>query len=202
MRIIIVAAGPSEEVPLLKPFLFENTRVVGVDGGIATLVDQGIDFDQAIGDFDSLGHIPTGAILHPAEKDETDLELALRYVYEQEDVTEVLIFGATGGRLDMTLQNVYLLKQFPSARLVTKREEVRFLQQGQYAIQSDQYHYLSFIPLVPTRLTLQGVKYPLMNHDVPIGGSLTVSNEWTNHGPAEVTVHAGEVIVLRSLSDH
>ncbi|AFS70877.1 MULTISPECIES: thiamine diphosphokinase [Exiguobacterium] len=201
MRIIIVAAGPSEEVPLLKPFLFENTRVIGVDGGIATLVDQGIDFDLAIGDFDSLGHIPTGAILHPAEKDETDLELALRYVYEHYEVTELLIFGATGGRIDMTLQNVYLLKQFPEARLVTKQADVRFLPEGRYEIEAEQYHYLSFIPLVSTVLTLCGVKYPLMEQTVPVGGSLTVSNEWTRQRVADIRVQKGEILMIRSLAD-
>lgn len=202
MRAVIVAAGPVEDIPSLTPFIEENTVVIAVDGGVATLVQQGLAFDLAIGDFDSLGYTPEGAVIHPAEKDETDLELALRHVSEQYEVTDVLIFGATGGRLDMTLQNVYLLKQFPAARLVTKREEVRFLQEGHDQIKADQYHYLSFIPLVPTRLTLRGVKYPLTDHDVPVGGSLTVSNEWTDHQLADVTVHTGEVIVLRSLSDN
>lgn len=201
MRVVIVAAGPTEDIPSLKPFLDEKTVIIAVDGGVTELAQQGLAFDLAIGDFDSLGYKPEGAIIHPAEKDETDLELALRHVSQQYEATEVFIFGATGGRLDMTLQNVYLLKQFPAVRLMTKREEVRFLQPGTYEIEADGFHYLSFIPLVPTRLTLRGVKYPLTNHDVPVGGSLTVSNEWTQHGVANVTVHTGEVIALRSLSD-
>jgi len=201
MRVVIVAAAPAEDIPSLQPFMEKKPVVIAVDGGVTVLAQQGLAFDLAIGDFDSLGYKPEGAIIHPAEKDETDLELALRYVSQHYEATEVLVFGATGGRLDMTLQNVYLLKQFPLVRLMTKREEVRFLQQGQYDIEADRYHYLSFIPLVPTRLTLQGVKYPLTQQDVPVGGSLTVSNEWANQEPAKVTVHTGEVIALRSLSD-
>lgn len=196
MRVLIVAAGPVEDVPTLAPFVKDKTMIIGVDGGIATLVEQGLDFDVAIGDFDSLGYVPDGGLLHPAEKDETDLELALRYATEQAAGAELLIFGATGGRLDMTLQNVYLLKQFPMARLVTKREDVRYWKTGQYELASEGYHYLSFIPLVRSNLTLRGVKYPLTEHPVPVGGSLTVSNEWV--GVAQVTVVEGEVLVLRT----
>ncbi|WP_214846506.1 thiamine diphosphokinase [Exiguobacterium sp. s193] len=196
MRVLIVAAGPIEDVPALAPFITDQTTVIGVDGGIATLAEQGLDCDVAIGDFDSLGYVPDGGLLHPAEKDETDLELALRYANEHHAGAELLIFGASGGRLDMTLQNVYLLKQFPAARLVTKREDVRYWRVGQYELASEGYHYLSFIPLVPSNLTLRGVKYPLTEHPVPVGGSLTVSNEW--NGVAQVTVTEGEVLVLRT----
>jgi len=201
MRIVIIAAGPVADVPEIMPYVDEDTYVIGVDAGMETARARGVECDVLIGDFDSLGYTPRGAIVHPPEKDFTDLELALIHAKGRDASAELLLFGATGGRLDMTLQNVYLLKQFPRARLVTNREDVRFLGTGHHAVEADQYHYLSFIPLVPTLLTLRGVKYPLTSHEVPVGGSLTVSNEWTDRQLADVTVETGEVIMIRSLSD-
>ena len=200
MRTILVCAGPKEEVPDLQAFCQPDDFIVGVDGGVQTIESFGLTCDLTIGDFDSLGYVPEGAIVHPAEKDETDLELALRTVSEMERDEEIIIVGATGGRLDMTVQNVYLLKRYPQARLVTKREEVRYLAAGTYAVEAGSYHYLSFIPLVPSTLSLSGVKYPLDAHPVPVGGSLTVSNEW-RVAQAEVELHQGELLMMRTIKE-
>ena len=200
MRAILVCAGPQEEVPDLRKFCQPGDFIVGVDGGVQTVESFGLICDMTIGDFDSLGYVPEGAIVHPAEKDETDLELALRTVSEREQHEEIIIIGATGGRLDMTVQNVYLLKQYPEARLVTKREEVRYLAVGSYAVEAESYHYLSFIPLVPSILSLAGVKYPLDTHPVPVGGSLTVSNEW-RASEAKIELHQGELLMMRTLKE-
>ncbi len=200
MRTILVCAGPQEEVPDLRTFCQTDDFIVGVDGGVQTIESFGLTCNMTIGDFDSLGYVPEGAIVHPAEKDETDLELALRTVSEMERGEAIIIVGATGGRLDMTVQNVYLLKQYPEARLVTKREEVRYLAAGTYPVEAGSYHYLSFIPLVPSNLSLSGVKYPLDKHSVPVGGSLTVSNEWSA-SEAKVELHQGELLMMRTLKE-
>jgi thiamine pyrophosphokinase len=54
---------------------------------------------------------------YPAEKDQTDLELALDYAIQQ-GFREILIIGALGGRLDQTLGNLSLLT---NPRLSTPR---------------------------------------------------------------------------------
>ncbi|WP_313122580.1 thiamine diphosphokinase [Exiguobacterium sp.] len=200
MRAILVCAGPQEEVPDLRMLCQSSDFIIGVDGGVQTIELFGLTCDMTIGDFDSLGYVPEGAIVHPAEKDETDLELALRTVSEMKRFDDTIIVGATGGRLDMTVQNVYLLKQYPEARLLTKREEVRYLAVGSYAVEAESYHYLSFIPLVPSILSLAGVKYPLDMHPVPVGGSLTVSNEWST-SEATVELHQGELLMMRTLKE-
>lgn len=195
MRIVIIAAGPASEVPELSSCLEDDTYVIGVDGGIATAQARGVDCDVLIGDFDSLGYRPRGAVVHPPEKDFTDLELALSHANGVDAEAEMLIFGATGGRLDMTLQNVYLLRRYKQARLISKGGDVRYMGPGHFELEKEGHDYLSFIPLVETELSLSGVKYPLDNRIVPVGGSLTVSNEW--EGIARITVHSGEVIALR-----
>ena len=56
--------------------------VIAVDGGFASLEAAGCVPDLALGDFDSLGFVPEGVPvkLFPAEKDASDMELALEEI--------------------------------------------------------------------------------------------------------------------------
>ena len=89
--------------------------VIAADGGYAALASRGITPDLIIGDFDSLAPDLLGAVSdHPnvirssAEKDDTDMMLAVRYGLEQGYETFV-INGGLGGRLDQTLANIQIL---------------------------------------------------------------------------------------------
>ena len=70
----------------------------------------------AVGDFDSVTEEERQVIQKRAlrfvqaqpEKDDTDLELALLTIFEQNPQAEVTIFGALGGRIDHMLANVFL----------------------------------------------------------------------------------------------
>ena len=70
----------------------------------------------AVGDFDSVTAEERQVIQKRAqhfvqarpEKDDTDLELALLTIFEQNPQAEVTIFGALGGRIDHMLANVFL----------------------------------------------------------------------------------------------
>lgn len=70
----------------------------------------------AVGDFDSVTEEERQVIQKRAqhfvqarpEKDDTDLELALLTIFEQNSQAQVTIFGALGGRIDHMLANVFL----------------------------------------------------------------------------------------------
>ena len=70
----------------------------------------------AVGDFDSVTAEERQVIRKYAqhfvqarpEKDDTDLELALLTIFEQNPQAAVTIFGALGGRIDHMLANVFL----------------------------------------------------------------------------------------------
>ena len=83
-------------------------------------VDAGFKFkDQlkdkkvlaVVGDFDSLGSAPNGEniVTLNAEKNFTDGEYAIRYAVEN-GATEVVIYGAFGGKIEHILGNIALLK--------------------------------------------------------------------------------------------
>ena len=90
--------------------------IVCADSGLeaARLLNQDVDF--FMGDFDSVSDdtlkefmkSKAEYIRYPEEKDETDTELVINWVVEN-GATEIIILGATGGRLDHLLANINLL---------------------------------------------------------------------------------------------
>lgn len=92
--------------------------VIAVDGGLAHLKDAGVEPDMAIGDFDSLGYVPTGMRVtrFSPDKDKSDMELALRRAKSMR-YEDVYVYGGLGGRLDHTLANLQLFAQFSEAGL-------------------------------------------------------------------------------------
>lgn len=85
----------------------EGDYVIAADAGLAALDAMGIIPDLAVGDFDSLGHIPKfeRIICHPKEKDDTDTALSLAEGIKRGYRTFV-IYGGLGGRLDHTMANL------------------------------------------------------------------------------------------------
>ena len=110
---LVGAAPEAGAAPRVSPGDF----VVAADGGLSHLRHWGVQPDLVIGDFDSLqGDLPGGVpcVICPAEKDSTDMELALEEGLRR-GFRRFEFLGASGGRPDHTFANVQLLVK--SARL-------------------------------------------------------------------------------------
>ncbi|MCL2530928.1 MAG: thiamine diphosphokinase [Oscillospiraceae bacterium] len=86
--------------------------IIAADGGLHHLQAWGVQVDRLVGDMDSLGELPLGIPFkrYPAEKDDTDLALALELGL-QAGYTRFIFSGCTGGRADHMFANVQLLVQ-------------------------------------------------------------------------------------------
>ena len=62
---------------LARP-LEKDDYILAADGGLKHTRKLGIEPNEIIGDFDSLGFTPPGAEVFPVEKDDTDAMLAVR----------------------------------------------------------------------------------------------------------------------------
>ena len=79
--------------------------------------EENLPLALAVGDFDSVTAEERQVIRKYAqhfvqarpEKDDTDLELALLTIFEQNPQAQVTIFGALGGRIDHMLANAFYL---------------------------------------------------------------------------------------------
>lgn len=191
-EVYIVAGGPSDLMPNLRIYDNPSVQWVGVDRGVYYLLQHNIIPRIAVGDFDSIPQNEWEKVRefinqiyqYRPEKDETDMELALMWAKEQKPDC-IKIFGATGGRLDHFLANVFMITNYQADKLTTiemidKYNIISFFKPGKYQVSKDEEKkYISFLPLTPTveKLTLSGFKYPLIHANVPFGSSLCISNE-------------------------
>ena len=115
-RIVIFANGELPDSEAARALLQADDYLIAADGGASHLMKMGILPEIVIGDLDSVDEDTlfelTAAEVnikqYSEDKDETDLELALRYALGLQP-SSILIVGALGGRLDQTLANLSIL---------------------------------------------------------------------------------------------
>lgn len=185
--------------------------VVCADGGLRLCHEAGMRADIAVGDFDSANPETmekaksegTKFYEYPAEKDETDLDLALKVAFRL-GVKRCYVFGALGGRLDHELANIFMLRRYASmgmnVTLKGLRSSVEILThvfpcrlEGRYACS------LSLIPLSDTVVGIStlGMKYELHDEDLASGSSRGVSNI-VGAEVAVISCVSGEAAIITS----
>ncbi len=209
--IALVAGGPMENLADLTRFKSEEMIWVGIDRGARYLLDLCLPIDYAFGDFDSVStqehehlkaKIPNLSTL-PSEKDKTDTEIALNWAITQKP-DQILIFGATGGRIDHLLGNIHLLMKSTSTLakidLIDRQNKITLYSPGTYTVKrQNEWDYISFVAVSPDvhGLTLNGFKYPLNNCHIRIGSTLCISNELM-HNEGTFSFREGILLMIRS----
>ena len=195
----------------IDSFQMDFDLFIGVDRGSLFLIEQGICPDLAVGDFDSVSEKELALIYSQSkevlqaqpEKDDTDLELAVKAVFARSPQAQVTIFGAFGGRLDHTLANIFLPSNpeitpyMQQIRLCNAQNELRYCPQGRHEIKPVAgMNYLAFMPADDGRLTIEGAKYPL-NESNYFFKKVYASNEFIDE-PVFLECQSGYVIVIYS----
>ncbi len=218
-RAVIFANGLVPEIEAVRALLQADDFLIAADGGANHLMRMGILPAIVIGDLDSvdeeklyeLTDAEVGIEQYSEDKDETDLELALRYAVELEP-SAILIVGALGGRFDQTLANLSLLTDpsLPSIdiRLDDGVEEVFFLRpaaaKGQQAASSPQgeIHGRSgdTVSLIPwgghvEGVSTEGLRWPLHGETLYVYKSRGISNAMLAD-TASVSIQSGLLLVV------
>lgn len=204
-RVAVLAGGILDCLPA------EADVYVGVDAGCVALLEQGYPLDMAVGDFDSVTEKDyatiqqAAGIFHqaPAEKDDTDLELALKLIFQTIPEAQVTVYGALGGRMDHTLTNLFLASEPALAPFMERIElcsldnHILFRPVGRHRLtQRLGMTYISFMPSDQTRLQIRGAKYPL-HADNYFFKKCYASNEFIMEA-IEIDVDQGYVVVIYS----
>ncbi|WP_117160873.1 thiamine diphosphokinase [Paraliobacillus sp. X-1268] len=188
--VAIVAGGPASFIPNLTLYQNQVDYWIGADKGSYRLVEENMSLDLAIGDFDSITEDEFSKVKEHAkkinvfsiEKDETDLDLAILEAMALKP-NKLLIFGATGGRMDHTLANIQLLsrlKQDIQTSIIDSQNEISLFRPGNYEIEENHnLPMISFIPLTPAvaGLSLENFYYPLEDKLIEWGSTLCLSNK-------------------------
>ena len=184
--------------------------IIAADAGYLTAQRMGIKPDVVLGDFDTLGeaNIPDGVecLRVPAEKNDTDTQLAVEVAIER-GVWEIVILGGLSGRLDHTLSTLAILENLWErkagriyATLTDGKNRVRFIRSSGAILPRSQYRYFSLIAADETvkGITLDGCKYPLKNGRISRRHQWAVSNEITGNC-ALIEIKRGGVWVVESM---
>lgn len=213
-RVNILLGGPQSEYPdeLSKSIKAIPGPWVGADRGGLHLLANGIIPDIAVGDFDSISkkeqkllqdNVPMFEKF-PPEKDDTDSELCLLAAREKFDAQEYYVYGATGGRIDHFLVNLFLPFDPRFADFYTKlyyksaTNTIRFFKPGRYSVfKENGMKYIAFVNLGPvTHMNLFDAKYKLDDYSVnhPVSWA---SNEFIGE-TIDFSFQSGIVAVIQS----
>lgn len=184
--------------------------IIGVDRGALKLMDKQINYDVAIGDFDSVSEVERHLIEKkvktvltlPVAKDVTDCEAAVEHAVS-EGYHQIYLYGATGARFDHQFATIGLMlkyaKQNIEIYMVDEKNKISVLVPRLHHIERAEKKYISFFALENTvkNLTLQGVKYPLEGYDLSVDDSLCVSNE-ALYSHLTVSFDSGYLLIVQS----
>lgn len=175
--------------------------VIAADGGLQHTQALGIEPQEILGDFDSLGYIPQDARVFPVEKDDTDAMLAARRGLAL-GFREFLYYGSLDGkRLDHTVANYqtlqYLADHGARGYLVGQDFLVTVVKEGRIFFPEGTEGVISVFCLGADArgVSLRGLYYPLEEGTLTAGFPLGVSNHFTG-APAEISVEAGSLLVM------
>ena len=206
-RVVIFANGHLPELESARALLQADDYIIAADGGTNHLMKMGILPEIVIGDLDSVDENTLFELTsaearieqYSEDKDETDIELALRYAVELQPAS-ILIVGALGGRLDQTLANLSILTgpvlSGIDIRLDDGVEEVFFCRK-QAEVRGRSGDIVSLIPWHDSveGVTTEGLQWPLYSETLYPHKSRGVSNEMLKE-VASIRVQSGLLLVV------
>lgn len=192
----VVGAGDCSELPF-KPE--KGDIVIAADAGYLSLKKAGIKPDVVIGDFDSLGFVPSGeeVVRLKPEKDRTDTSAAAALGVGR-GFKDFRIYGALGGRIDHSIANIQLLASLArdgfSASIIDGKTVITAVCNSSLKFDSSFKGFASVFSLSDecSGVCLRGLKYPLENATLKNTFPLGTSNEFTGE--------EGEIIVGRGIA--
>lgn len=207
-RAIVFAGAQIQEYSFCKRYIKPGDTVICCDSGLTHAKALGLLPNYIVGDFDSVPpallaeYENTGIPFekHPAQKDETDMELGLDLAVKL-GIDDIIIIGGIGNRFDHTLANAHLLlrllKKGVRGRLVDEKNCVELIDRPMkvYGKPGD---LVSTIPLSMevTGITLKGFQYPLTDKTLTIDDDIVAVSNVLMEQEGEIELTSGYLFVI------
>jgi len=190
MKIVVFANGSFTARERAKNLCRQAELIIAVDGGIRHCESLNIQPHILLGDLDSApadcvdrASVSDVVLLrYPGDKDKTDLELALDCARSR-GATTLSLFGALGGRWDMSLANLLLpaAPAYKHMRITLYDDQTRIdllHSNTQLTLSATPGSRVSLIPIngPAEGVTLTGFKYALTDHTISAASTLGISN--------------------------
>lgn len=200
-HVLVLCDGEAPPPEFIKRLKSGASLFVATDGAGNTSLEYGIIPDAIIGDMDSfeMQEDTVLKLIKDEDQETNDLEKALNYILSlgAEDVT---IIGATGKRIDHTLKNLSVLKQFsPMFVFLCFRDTygVTYLLPHEHSIDMPIGTIISLFPLSGRvdGIYTEGLKYPLHGETLENGIRDGSSNEISKR-PAHIRYKSGDLLIF------
>lgn len=201
MTTLLLCNGATPSRRLARRIARATDRLVVADGGANAALSLGLTPDLIIGDLDSISSAARRAFagvrtLRVRRQDNTDMEKALDHIRAGAS-GRVIVLGATGRRIDMTLANLAVVWRYiPPLDIVFADDgwhAVPF--RGSRTFTAAAGSRVSLIPFGACKgITLRGLRFPLTDARLGVG-DVAVSNV-VRSGRFSVTVERGRLLVV------
>lgn len=205
--VLILANGVWSSDAQARLLAANANLVIAADGGFEKALAAGARVDLVIGDLDSIGDAARVSLsaskirvdVHPAAKDESDLELALDHALAQRP-EHIIIVGGLGLRIDHALTNIHLLERGLDAgvaiELLEGTQSVTLAEGRREVVGARCGDRVSLVPVTESvRVSTRGLRFPLDDEVLRRAASRGVSNV-VDDLPAVIAVVSGRLLVI------
>jgi thiamine pyrophosphokinase len=201
MNVLVLCNGEPPPEKLFEDTLGWADLFIAADGGGNIARSLGAQPGYVIGDLDSYEAQPEEQteVIHQTEQETNDLEKALTLA-KRKGSTSVKVLAATGLRLDHTLKNLSVLKQFneqfQEIIFIDAHGTIRLLPR-RFSMELPLDTSVSLFPLSGkvTSITTKGLKYALNNEALENGIRDGSSNSVTST-PVTITHQDGDLLLF------
>ena len=201
-RFVIIGGAEIRNYALIRESFRENDYYVYCDCGLKHREGLGVNPDLIIGDFDSHERPEdlSNVIVLPVVKDDTDTIFAvkegIRRGYE-----DFLLIGATGGRQDHNLGNIYSLLMLKnagkSAKIIDDYSEISIVSSGEVCRVKNVWRFFSLLNISGTAkgISITGAKYELYGAEIFPEYQYGISNE-VSGSEAVISLTEGNLLLV------
>ena len=204
-KCLIIGNGKAPEKKTILYLMKKGyDTIICADGGLRHAHKLKIIPNYIIGDFDSVdknlleSYTGKSKVIQVKRQDDTDIEKCLKYSVKQK-FTEAVLLSVTGDRLDHSFCNLGIALKFHDKINVRIISETSMLSvyERQVSFDTKKGEYISLYAFdKKTKITSQGLKYPLMETQLPFGVRESTSNVAVS-GLVNLTIKNGKIFVIR-----
>jgi thiamine pyrophosphokinase len=186
------------EPPETLPDLSEYTLICATDGGYHFLEENNIRPGFVCGDLDSSQKIPEEVeVIYTPNQDFTDFDKALQILFDK-DFTSIDVFGASGKEQDHFLGNLHTALQWQKKLNITFLDDYGryFFGDKEMGLSNCLNKTVSLLPFpTATKITTQGLLYPLQNETLTFGAKIGTRNKATKK-EVNISFETGELLIF------
>lgn len=180
----------------------ESDFVIAADSGYRFAKENNIKVDLVVGDFDSLHYVPKEIEVKKLNviKDDTDTFSAVKEGIAR-GYKSFIFFGALGKREEHSLANIsiliYLKNRGFAGKIIHNKKKYIILKDESITLPCKKKGFISIFSISEKSegVTLENLKYELINNTITNEFALGIDNEYVNLAPT-ITVKHGTILVI------